>query len=187
MTRASAVPLVAAHAGALVLAVAALATSHSGPPYPILTDSAVGGYSVSVWSDPDATDDRMPDGKFWVIVHSAAGAEPDARTRVTVAARPLDRPGAEQRAAAAPEPREPSRYFSSLVLDHEGRWQVEVLLEGPLGSASTSTEVEATYDLRPPLVTLPFLILPFLLVGFLWQKALRTGRRRPGPKPPSAP
>jgi hypothetical protein len=177
--------LAAAQAGWLVLGGVDIAQGHSGPPYPILTDRVVGGYEVSVWSDPDATDDRTPDGKFWVIVHSTAGTEPDGRTRVTVAARPLDRRGAEQRAEATPQPGTPSRYFSSLILDHEGRWQVEVVLEGPLGSGATSTEVDATYDLRPSLVTLPFLVLPFVLIGFLWQKALRTGRRRP--RPPGAP
>lgn len=157
---------------------AGVATSHSGPPFPILSDRVVGAYKISVWTDPDTTDDRTPGGKFWVIAQSADGSEPGADTRVVVVARPLDRPGPEQRTAAASQQGASSRYFAGLVLDHEGKWQVEVLLDGPGGAASTSAEVDATYDLRPPVVVLPFLLLPFLLVGFLWFKALRTRGQR---------
>jgi len=160
------------------LAGAAVAAGHSGPPFPIVSDRVVGAYKLSVWTDPDTTDDRTPGGKFWVIAHSADGREPGADTRVVVVARPLDRPGPEQRTAAASQQGASSRYFASLVLDHEGKWQVEVLLDGPGGAGSTSAEVDATYDLRPSVVVLPFLILPFLLVGFLWLKALRTRGQR---------
>ena len=31
--------------------------AHSGPPYPIVTERAIGSYVVSVWTDPDATND----------------------------------------------------------------------------------------------------------------------------------
>lgn len=157
---------------------APLATGHSGPPYPVVSDRMVGAYRLSLWTDPDATDDLTPGGQFWVIVHAADGSAPGADTRVSVAARPLDRPGTVQRATAAPQESAPSRYFAALLLDHEGNWQIEVLLEGPRGSASTTADVPATYDLRPSLGTLPFLVLPFLLIGFLWVTALRKGRRR---------
>lgn len=156
------------------------ARGHSGPPFPIVSDRIVGAYLISVWTDPDATDDGTPGGRFWVVVHSAAGAEPSHDTRVNLAARPLDRSGDEQRAPGAAQEGAPSRYLSALVLDHEGDWQVDVLVEGPMGVASTSAQVNATYDLRPPLGALPFLVLPFLLVGFLWLKALSIGRRGRG-------
>lgn len=157
---------------------AAVATGHSGPPFPIVSDRVVGAYNISVWTDPDTTDDRTPGGKFWVIAHSADGSDPAPATRVVVVARPLDRPGPEQRTAAASQQGGSSRYFANLVLDHEGKWQIDVLVDGPGGAASTSAEVDATYDLRPSVVVLPFLLLPFLLVGFLWLKALRTRGQR---------
>jgi hypothetical protein len=138
----------------------------------------VGAYRLSVWTDPDVTDDLTPGGQFWVIVHGTDGSAAGADTLVTVAARPLDRPGTAQRAPAAPQEGAPSRYFAAVVLDHEGQWEIEVLLQGPRGSASATAEVAATYDLRPTPGTLPFLVLPFLLVGFLWVMALRKGRRR---------
>lgn len=158
---------------------AASAAGHAGPPFPIVEDRPVGAYRVSIWTDPDATDDGSAGGQFWVIVHTGAGAEPDAETRVTVRAAPLDRAGAEREASAAPVRGTPSRYFAALVLDHEGPFRIAVRLQGPLGQASTAADVAATYDLRPSVGTLPWLVLPFVLVGLLWLKALRTGRRSP--------
>jgi hypothetical protein len=158
---------------------AATANGHAGPPFPVVSERTAGPFRVSIWTDPDATDDGTAGGQFWVILHAVDGAEPAADTRVTVVARPLDRPGPEQRAPAVPQPGARSRYFATVVLDHEGAWQVEGLVDGPGGAASVRAQVEATYDLRPPPFELPFLVLPFLLVGFLWLKALRARRRRP--------
>jgi hypothetical protein len=165
-------------ASAPFLALAAMASGHAGPPFPIVSERDVGPYRVSIWTDPDATDDGTPGGQFWILLHPVHGTAARADSRVTVVARPLERPGGEERAVAEPQGGEPSRYFARVVLDHEGPWRVEVLLEGPGGASSTSAEVSATYDLRPSLLELPILVLPFLLVGFLWLKALRVRRRR---------
>ena len=45
-------------------------------------------------------------------------------------------------------------------------------MRGPLGEASVDAEVDATYDLRPPPLTIAVYLLPFLLVGGLWLKLL---------------
>lgn len=177
MRRGSRGAVAGARAAPLLLLAAAPAGAHSGPPFPIVSDRLVGAYRISVWTDPDATDDGTAAGRFWVIVETASGAEAPADTRVTVAARPLDRRSTEQRTSAAAEPASPSRYFASLTLDHEANWQVVTMVDGPLGSATSSDEVAATYDLRPSIGSLPFLLLPFLLVGFLWLTALRKRRR----------
>ena len=50
-----------------------IAAAHSGPPYPIVTERAVGRYVVSIWTEPDATDDRSAGGQFWVVFHEADG------------------------------------------------------------------------------------------------------------------
>ena len=39
----------------LLVAGAALAGGHAGPPFPIVEDRSVGPYTVSIWTDPDAT------------------------------------------------------------------------------------------------------------------------------------
>src|SRR5690349_11751219 len=46
--------------------------THSGPPFPIMSDQAAGPYVVSIWTDPDTTDDGSAGGQFWTRVHPAA-------------------------------------------------------------------------------------------------------------------
>jgi len=147
--------------------------AHSGPPFPIVEDRVVGAYKVSIWTDPDATDDHTAAGKFWVTLQPAARAMtlPDA-TSVRVSIKPIDRQGDEQVAQADRLNDDISRQFVALLMDHEGRYGVHVSVAGPLGAADVDTETDATYDLRPrPILTLLF-VAPFLLVGFVWGKLL---------------
>ncbi|NQW05474.1 MAG: hypothetical protein HQ485_15835, partial [Acidobacteria bacterium] len=69
---------------------------------------------------------------------------------------------------AAPVRRDVSSQFAALVLDHEGRFRVRVVVAGPLGTAEVEAEVEATYDLRPAPWLIGLYVMPFLLVGVLW-------------------
>ena len=147
--------------------------AHSGPPFPIVSDRVVGAYSVSVWTDPDATDDQTAAGKFWVTVQPAArGAVLPESTHVRVSVMPKDRTGAERTAGAERLNGDVRRQFVALLLDHEGRYDVHVTIDGPLGAANIDDGVDATYDLRPrPILTLLF-VAPFVLVGFVWGKLL---------------
>jgi len=154
-----------------------LAFAHSGPPFPIVTDRIVGPYSISIWTDPDTTDDGRAGGQFWVELTSTDGktAIPPG-TQATVAIRPLDRDGPSREGRAEPVNGSVSRQFVAVLLDHEGPFSVHVSLDGPLGRGTVDTQVNATYDTRPaPWLILVYLI-PFIGVGFLWVKALR--RRR---------
>jgi len=161
----------------LVLAAAGL-NAHSGPPYPIVSMRDVGAYRVSVWSDPDSTDDGSAAGKFWVTLRAAGhGAMLPPATRVTVAVVPSDRRGAAQTALAEPMPRDPNTYYVALILDHEGPFAVHVTIDGPLGPASVDANVDATYDLRPPRWLIVIYLVPFVAVGFLWIKLLLRRRR----------
>jgi hypothetical protein len=158
--------------------------AHSGPPFPILSDQIAGAYRISIWADPDATDDRSAAGQFWVMLQPAqAGAGPaiPAGTRVEVAIRPLDRPGGAQSGGAAPVNADPARQFVALLMDHEGPFGVRVIVDGPLGAADVQASTDATYDLRPRPILLILFVLPFLLVGFVWGKLLiRRRMQRPG-------
>src|SRR5262249_22037496 len=147
--------------------------AHSGPPFPIVTNQAAGPYEISIWTDPDTTDDGSAAGQFWVVVHGAGshGAVP-ATTRMQVSISPLDRPGSEQTARTDPVGGDVSRQFAALVMDHEGRFRVRVAVERPLGAAAVESEVEATYDLRPRPILILLYLAPFLMVGFLWLKLL---------------
>jgi hypothetical protein len=158
------------------LAAAAPAGAHSGPPYPVITTQPAGAYRVSLWTDPDATDDRTAGGQFWVVIETAREGALPPGTRARVAIRPLDRDQPFVEAPAVPVNGDVTRQFTALVMDHEGPFGVRVVLDGPWGPATLESQVQATYDLRTPLPLVAVYILPFLAAGFLW--AMRLVRRR---------
>ena len=157
----------------------AIVQAHSGPPYPIVSDQVVGAYNISIWSDPDATDDGTAGGSFWVVLESVTrGASIPAGTQATVSVRPLDREGAVQTGVAQPVGGSLANQFIALLMDHEGRFTVDVVVDGPMGRADVSATVDATYDERPPPYLMAVYLFPFLAVGLLWVKVLRQRRRR---------
>jgi len=168
----------------VIAAAQAVVSAHSGPPFPILSDQIAGAYRISIWADPDATDDGLAAGQFWVMLQPAradAGPTIPAGTRVEVAIRPLDRPGAAQSGRAAPVSANPARQFVALLMDHEGPFGVRVTVAGPLGAADVQASADATYDLRPRPILLILFVLPFVLAGFVWGKLLiRRKMQRPG-------
>jgi len=153
-------------------------SAHTGPPFPIVSNKIEGAYEVSVWTDPDSTDDGSAAGRFWVTVRPGGGKSPlPSATRVTVSLVPVDRPGETRAGAAEPIADDPAHRYVALVMDHEGRFRVRVAIEGPLGTAATDAEVDATYDLRPAPYLIAVYMVPFLLIGFLWIKLMLRRRR----------
>jgi hypothetical protein len=146
--------------------------AHSGPPFPIVSNQEAGPYRISVWTDPDSTDDGTAGGQFWVTLEPISAPTFPLNTRVEVAIRPLDRPGAPIVAEATPIDGNPARRFVALLMDHEGTFHVGVSVTGDLGQARLESQVDATYDLRPPPLMLFLYLLPFVVVGFLWVKLL---------------
>ena len=170
---------VAAAIVAAIVAAAAVLRAHAGPPFPIVSNQTAGPYVVSVWTDPDTTDDGTAGGQFWVMAKAASAAEAvPAATRATVTIMPLDREGAAVAGTTEPVGGDVGRQFVAVVMDHEGRFGVRVELDGPLGPATIEADVEATYDTRPPPIMLLIYLVPFLLVGGLWMRALGRRRRR---------
>jgi hypothetical protein len=153
--------------------------AHDGPPFPIVSDQRVGAYVVSIWTDPDATDDGSAGGQFWVQLQLAGRDAPvPATTRATVGVRPVVRTAPMMSARAEPVRNDVANQFAALVIDREERVAVEVTIDGPAGRAMVMAEVDATYDLRPAPFMLAVYALPFLLAGFLWIRLLikrRTG------------
>jgi hypothetical protein len=165
--------------GRLALALAVLVlvqrglAAHDGPPYPIVSNHISGPYSISVWTDPDTTDDGTPGGQFWVTLEAAGDVKAvPAGTIATVSIRPLDRSGHAREGRSAPLAGDPARQFVALVMDHEGRFAVHVTVDGPSGRGQVEGEVAATYDLRPPPGLVVLYLLPFVAVGALWVKVL---------------
>jgi hypothetical protein len=152
--------------------------AHAGPPFPAVSDRVTGPYRVSIWTDPDTTDDGSAGGQFWVVIHLADGSQAPADTRAIVAIRPLDRPGPERSAVASPVDGDTSRQFAALLMDHEGRFAVRATVSGARGSAVVDATVDATYDLRPAPWLVVVYVMPFVAVGFLWLKLLLRRRTR---------
>jgi hypothetical protein len=163
---------------ALGVLVAEAVSAHDGPPYPIVSNQLLGRYRISVWTDPDTTDDGTAGGQFWVMIDPArAGDSVATDVQAVVTVRPLDRPGASSTARAAPVSADRSRQFAALNMNHEGRFAVHVDVESDAGRVSVDSEVQATYDLRPSRLMLVVYLLPFVLVGFLWTTLLVRRRR----------
>ena len=155
--------------------------AHDGPPFPIVNHQRAGAYDVAVWTDPDATDDGSAGGHFWVMLKTAAdasGAGIPAGTSVLVSIRPSGTTRLWQRMRAAPVEGKVTNQFAALVMDHEGRFDVRVEVDGPLGPGTVAAWVDATYDLRPPPAMLVVYLMPFLAIGVLWLTLLL--RRRGG-------
>jgi hypothetical protein len=151
--------------------------AHNGPPYPIVSDQISGPYSISVWTDPDTTDDGTPGGQFWVMVEPLEGAKAvPAGTTATVSIQPLDRSGNAREGQSVPVAGDTARQFVALLMDHEGRFGVRVTVDGPSGRGQVEAEVAATYDQRPPPGLVVLYLLPFVAVGALWVKGLVSRR-----------
>jgi hypothetical protein len=173
MTRSATIGLAAAG----LLCAGSVVRAHSGPPFPILSNQITGHYSISIWTDPDTTDDGRAAGQFWVVVDPADRTRPipsDTRAHVTI--RPLDREGPTLSAGTEPVNGDVGRQFAALLMDHEGPYEVRVTVEGPLGQSEVDSKVDATYDLRPARGLIVLYLFPFIAIGALWAKLLR--RRR---------
>jgi hypothetical protein len=129
---------------------------------------------MSVWTDPDTTDDRTPGGQFWVTFNSDSASGPGRAVRVTITATPL-RGGPEQSVEAVADGS--GSHFGALVLDHEGRFRIDVRARGAQGEGDVSAEVDATYDLRPAPFVAVLYAVPFVLAGALWVRLLLRRRR----------
>ena len=152
--------------------------AHSGPPYPVVTRQAAGPYRLSLWTDPDATDDRTAGGQFWVVIEPGRDGTIPAGTRARVAIRAIDRDEPFVEIVAEPVDGDVTRQFAGLVMDHEGPFAVRAIVEGALGAGAIGARVDATYDLRPPLPLTLVYALPFLAVGGLWTARLLRRRTR---------
>jgi hypothetical protein len=147
--------------------------AHDGPPFPIVSDRRAGAYVVSVWTDPDATDDGAAGGQFWVQLQLAeARGELPETTRATLSVRPADGTATVQTARTEPVRGDVTNQFAAVVMGHEGRFAVEIAIDGPAGGATVRADVDATYDLRPPPAMLALYALPFVLAGMLWIRLL---------------
>ena len=153
--------------------------AHSGPPYPIVSSRVLGAYSISIWTDPDTTDNGAPAGQFWIEIEPGDGKTTiPAGTQAAVSIRPLDRDGPMREGRAEPVKGNVARQFVALLMDHEGPFAVHAAIDGPLGRVAVDSQVNATYDLRPARWLIALYLFPFIAIGALWGKVLLRRRRR---------
>lgn len=160
---------------ALALSVAGRSEAHDGPPFPIVTDRHAGAYTVSIWTDPDTTDDGTPGGRFWVVLDADDGSALGDATRATITATPQSGPAAKQAALVTPT-RDPRTRYGAVIMNREGPYRIELQVDGPRGTAAVSAAVDATYALRPSKVVALVYAVPFVLAGLLWIKLLQRNR-----------
>ena len=160
----------------LVLFMAGTASAHEGPPFPLFIDQKVGGYVVSLWTDPD-----VGDALFFVIVSAPAQLPADLQVQIGVqpASGRLPEvfyPGERESVSGQVQYRVPVQF------DAEEPWRVRLRLQSSQGNAETITTVEAT----PPGYgrwDLLLYLFPFLAVGVLWAIVMiRKIRRGTGDK-----
>jgi hypothetical protein len=161
----------------MLTAFSARVSGHSGPPYPILSDQVAGPYLISVWTDPDTTDDGSRGGQFWIRIHLADGGEVPPKTHATVSISAVDRLESAREGSASPVRGDITNQFAAMEMDHEGSFGVLVRIEGPRGRATVTSSVDATYDLRPPRWLFLLYLAPFVLVGLLWGRLIVRRRR----------
>jgi hypothetical protein len=178
MTRHTSLIVSLASAVMVLLVGEAVLRAHSGPPYPIVSNHVAGAYDISIWTDPDTTDDGSAQGKFWVVLAPAAHTSTiPAGTTVRLTIQATDRTAAPLSRAGEPTDGQISRQFAALVMDHEGPFSVHTVIDGPLGHAEVDGQVDATYDARPSRLALVMAALPFVAIGVLWFKVMIRRRR----------
>jgi hypothetical protein len=156
-----------------VLVTCAPLFAHNGPPFPVITDRMVGNYVISLWADPDASDEGDKDGRFWVVVNPAVkGAALPADTVVQLAIWPVEHRDAIRIETAEADERSPARRLAAFAIDHEGKYGVKATIAGSLGPADIESVVDAEYDARPRPFLIAIFALPFVLIGFVYLKLL---------------
>jgi len=153
---------------------AATASAHEGPPFPLFLDQRVDRYLVSVWTDPD-----VGTAQFFVIVSRQDAGELPADLRVQIGVQPASGRLTETFYAAERENlQQQVQYKAEVHFDVEELWRVRIRLESAQGKSETIATVEAT----PPGYgrwDLLLYLFPFLAIGVLWTIALiRKFRRR---------
>jgi hypothetical protein len=146
--------------------------AHNGPPFPIISDQAVGPVVLSLWTHPD-----VGTGTFFVLINPQPGKTLPNDLKFSIGIAPASGrlpeviyPMWVEKNRTQPE------FKNEVQFDQDEMWKVRLILTSAEGNAEATAQVEAT----PPGYgrwDLLLFALPFLAVGFLWFKMM-TKRRR---------
>jgi hypothetical protein len=122
-----------------------------------------GNYQVAVFTAP--TPLRAGPVDFSALIQNAATHEPVTDVHVTVEAVRRDQPGMVIRRPATVEAATNKLlHAATLNLNEPGWWQLEVCIDGPLGTAEFAFDVEAAKPLPKCLAMWPWLSWPVLVI-----------------------
>lgn len=130
-----------------------------------LGDVPIGNYRMSVFTDPTPVRPDSLDVSVLVLHEDRPGPVDDVD--VTVRSRALENQGPGSRLPATKGQADDPRYYAAkFVLGAEGRWEIDVHLDGPEGSGSAAFQITAREPglLGHPLVLTLLALLP--LAGF---------------------
>ncbi len=150
------------------------AFAHEGPPFPILMDKPLAGYTVSVYADPD-----IGDARFFIIIKSLEGKVPDEIPEVSMWTEPKS--GRLERAtydAKQEDLKNQVEFKAEPYFDQRDFWTVGFQVTPPGGKmAELTTEIEST---PPGYGTWDFVIylFPFAFLGGFWVFAMIRRRQR---------
>jgi hypothetical protein len=148
------------------------AFAHNGPPFPIISDQAVGPVVLSLWTHPD-----IGTGTFFVLINPQPGKEIPKDLKFSIGIAPVSGRLAEVIYPMWVEKNRTQPEFKNEVqFDQDEMWRVRLILTSSEGNAEALAQVEAT----PPGYgqwDLLLFALPFLAVGFLWFKMMAKRRR----------
>jgi len=163
-------PLRAAGRAVCVALLALPALAHDGPPYPILVDEQVAGWTLSVWADPD-----VGTGTFYYYVSAPPGQAADA-LRIQAISVPAD--GAAPQVTGQSEPaqaHEPFQHVGTLEFAYRGKWPTRFVILAGEAESMVLGELAFDLDVTPPglgALDILWFAFPFLAIGGLWLRVL---------------
>lgn len=157
----------------LVFGAVQRASAHTGPPFPILENKALGPVLVSIWANPD-----VGAGSFFVMVSAAPGKSVPQDLRIKLGVRPVSGRLAEAVYDGERQSLEGQTEFKVFVpFDREETWRTRLIVASGAGGGEVETDVAVT----PPGYgrwDLLLYALPFLGVGILVAKAVAVKRAK---------
>ena len=158
----------------LVLGMVSPARAHDGPPYPIFVDEDVGGFTLSIWTDPD-----VGTGTFFYYLEAPPGRSP-ADVRVEVRSAPADGSSPEVSGRSELADRdEPFQQIGELEFDHRGLWPTHFEVRTNDAAGLLLGELDFDLEVTPPglgAVDILWFAIPFLMIAGIWLRALLAQR-----------
>jgi hypothetical protein len=141
----------------------ATAWAHVGPPFPILADQKISGYSASIWADPD-----IGEALFYLVLEPSEATVPGV-SKLEFSVEPINgRLAKKSYSMNQQKARGHLRYLATPHFDTQEFWKVSISVALADG---TSHLLEAEVESTPPGLgrwDLVVYLFPFILFGGIW-------------------